>query len=53
MHFELPLARGFAYMAWAIENDGWMQLSGVSRASPGYIRQEVKRLMDMIKTDGK
>ena len=35
---ELPLARAFAYRAWAVESQPWAK---VERASDGYISQEI------------
>lgn len=37
---DLPLARAFAYRAWAIESQPWAK---VERASDGYIAQELYR----------
>ena len=38
---DLPLAQGFAFAAWAVENNG---LCAVERTGPGYIAQEVSSL---------
>ena len=34
---------GWIYYAWSMENDGWLNFSGVKRDSPGYIAQEAQR----------
>lgn len=36
---------GWTFYAWAMENDGWLQFSGLKRAGDGYIAQHVERLM--------
>lgn len=37
---ELPMAQGWALIAWDIENDAWL---GVERATPGYVAQQAAR----------
>ena len=39
--FDLPMSEGWALMAMAIEQDGWMQFSGVKRSVKGYLGQEI------------
>lgn len=43
--------QGWAFYAWVIENDGWMQFGGVKRQGDGYIQQEVKRLLKQAGID--
>jgi hypothetical protein len=38
------MEKGYALIAAAQLNDGWLQFSGVSLADGGYIRQEVEAL---------
>ena len=38
---ELPLAQGFALVAWCEENNG---IAPVDRLGPGYVAQEVERI---------
>lgn len=45
--YRLPMVRGWAYYAWAVENDGWLSFSGMRRDSPGYQGQEIKSLLDI------
>jgi hypothetical protein len=40
MH-DLPLIQGFAYCAWAVENNSF---ASAERIGPGYVGQEVARL---------
>ncbi len=49
MEDELPMDKGWAEYAWAIENDPMNMLGGIKRASDGYIRQEVEKLMAQAK----
>ncbi len=42
---ELSMARGWAYLAAALENDGWLAFSQVKRDGKGYVAEEVSRLM--------
>lgn len=39
--YEFPLARGFALLAFAAQNDAW---AGLTLNGPGYIGQELDRL---------
>lgn len=41
---ELPMALGWVLVAYALENDGWMQFCGLRRLDKGYIGQEVEKL---------
>ncbi len=45
---ELPMAQGWAFHAWTMENDGWLQFSEIRRASQGYVAQEISRLMKQL-----
>jgi hypothetical protein len=38
---DLPLAQGFAFAAWAVENN---PMAGCERTGPGYVAQEIARL---------
>ncbi len=38
-----PLIQGFAFCAWAVENN---PLASAERKDPGYIAQELKRMED-------
>ena len=42
---ELWLMQGFAYLADAIEHDGWLNFVGVTRVGKGYIAMEIEDLM--------
>lgn len=44
--WELPMVQGWAYFGWAIENDGWMAFSGLTRQGSGYVGEEVKRILE-------
>jgi len=53
---HLPMERGWAWWSWAVENDGWLQFSGVKREGKNYIAQEIDKLMAQVKkamADGK
>jgi hypothetical protein len=41
---RLPSAQGWAYYAWAVENEATALGGGVERTSDGYVKQERKRL---------
>ena len=43
--------KGWAFWAWAVENDGWLRFGGVKRKSKGYVAQELNRLLKS-KSDG-
>jgi hypothetical protein len=47
--YRLPMVRGWAYYAFAIESDGWLSFSGMRRDSPGFIAKEITRLLDIQK----
>lgn len=50
------MERGWAWWSWAVENDGWLQFSGVKREGKNYIAQEIDKLMAQVKkamADGK
>jgi len=49
IEFDLPMDMGWIYYAWSLENDGWLQFSGVKRDSLGFIAQEVERLLSDAK----
>jgi hypothetical protein len=42
---RLPMDQGWAFYAWAIENDGWLQFSGVKRDGDGYVMQGARELV--------
>lgn len=39
---KLPMIRGWAYFAWAMESNPWLN---VKRSGPGYIAQEIQKRM--------
>jgi len=39
------LDKGWAFCSWAVENDGWLQFNGIKRSSPGYLAQQIEKLM--------
>jgi len=39
----------FAFSAWAMANDGWLQFSGAQVSGKGYRAQESARLMDIAR----
>lgn len=45
VRFELSGAQGWAYLAYAKEHMATVWGSGYSRSSPGYIKQEIERLL--------
>lgn len=47
--FDLAMVEGWVWHAYAMENDGWLQFSGVKRKGDGYVAMETKRLMAMVK----
>lgn len=49
---DLSMDRGWAYYAWKVENDGWLQFSGVKRKGKGYVGMEVDSLMKQAKQHG-
>lgn len=42
---ELPMIEGWAWYAFAMENNAMNQLGGIEKTSPGYVRQEKERLI--------
>jgi hypothetical protein len=46
---ELPMDQLFAFSAWAMANDGWLQFSGAQVSGKGYRAQESARLMDIAR----
>lgn len=46
---DLTMDEGWAYHAWLMDNDAWLQFGGVSRSSKGYISQEIEKLMGQAK----
>ena len=42
--FRFPMAKGYALIAAAALNDGWLQFSGIELADGGYIRQEMDKI---------
>jgi len=49
---ELPMDQGWAYLSWAIENDAWLAFAGTKREGDGYVGQERKNLMALVKSHG-
>jgi len=47
--YDLPMDQGWAFYAWAIENDGWLRFNSVNRSGKGYVAQEIDRLMEIAK----
>lgn len=47
--YDLTMDRGWAYVAQAIEMDGWLQFSGMRRSGKGYIGQEAELLMEQVR----
>lgn len=41
--------QGWAFIAFAKQNDGWLQFNGVKRQSDGYVKQETDRLIRIAK----
>jgi hypothetical protein len=41
---DLSMAFGWALVAHAIENNGWLQFCGLKRVGLGYIGQEIEKL---------
>jgi hypothetical protein len=37
---ELPMDQGWAFISWTVENDGWLQFSGIAREGKGYVGQQ-------------
>lgn len=50
---DLPMDQGWAFIAYSVQNDGWLQFNGVKRASDGYIKQEIERLIKVARDDGR
>ena len=53
---ELPMIQGWVYVAWAIENNGWLGFCGVKRNGAGFIKQYADALYKQAKdamTEGK
>lgn len=46
---ELPMIQGWCYVAWAVENDGWLGFCGVKRSGAGYIKQYADELYAIAK----
>lgn len=42
------MAQGWVYYNWSMENDGWILFCNVRRDSPGYVKQEIDRMMKML-----
>jgi len=40
---------GWVYFCQSLEMDGWLAISGVRRVGKGFVGQEFKRLMEMVK----
>lgn len=43
---DLPMDQGWAFYAWAVENDGWLQFSGMKRDGDGYVMQGARKLTE-------
>jgi hypothetical protein len=46
---ELPMIQGWAFLADAMENDGWLNFCGLTRVGDGYVKQETRKLIDQVK----
>jgi hypothetical protein len=42
---ELPMKEGYCYISGGMQNDSWLQFSGVSISDGGYIRQELDKIL--------
>ncbi len=42
----LPMIQGMAFYSWAMENDAMNQFGGITRVSPGYVKQESQKLVE-------
>lgn len=42
---ELPMIQGWAFLADAMEHDGWLAFAGLERVSKGYVAVEIEKLM--------
>jgi len=42
---EVPMDQGWAFYAFSMENDGWLQFAGVKRSGLGYVGQEREKLI--------
>ncbi|MDE2097607.1 MAG: hypothetical protein KGL39_10200 [Patescibacteria group bacterium] len=42
--YELPMIEGFAWLAAAIEMNGWLGFCGIKRSGKGYVGIESERL---------
>ncbi len=47
--WELPMVKGWAYLAAGIERDGWLAFNGVKKQGKGYIAKEIEHLMSQVK----
>ncbi len=45
----LPIDKGWAFLAAAIDNDGWLQFAGIKRSGKAYLAQEIDKLMKEAK----
>jgi len=45
---ELPMYEGWAFVAWSMENDGWLKFCNVARKSPGYVKQAINKMMKQL-----
>ncbi len=45
---DLPMDQGFAYISWLLENDGWLQFSGLKRKGDGYVKRRVKEFLSKV-----
>jgi hypothetical protein len=49
---EIPMDEGYAYLAAAILNDGWLQFGGIKIDGKGYVGQEAEKLIKIAKHHG-
>lgn len=47
--FRIPMDKGYALIAAAMNLDGWLAFSGVLISDGGYIRQEIEKMMKQKK----
>lgn len=45
---ELKMCEGWALYAWCIENDGWLKFCKVERKSPGYVKQQIDKMISEL-----
>lgn len=45
VRYEITGAEGWVYYNWALENESSVWGSGLEKKSPGYLKQEINRLL--------